>query len=65
VIRLEILTVKEVAKTLKASPAFVYAHYKDLGGLKIAGIVRFNKLDFENRIGGMSDNMQKAEDNNQ
>jgi hypothetical protein len=53
---MEILTVKEVAKTLKSSQAFVYKHYKDLGGLKISGIIRFNKLDFENRIGGQNQN---------
>ena len=48
------MTVKEVAKELKASEGFVYKHYKTLGGLKIAGIVRFNRLDFENRIGGQN-----------
>jgi hypothetical protein len=49
---MEILTVKEIAEKIKASPAFVYKHYKALGGVKIAGIIRFNKQLFENSIGG-------------
>lgn len=49
---MEIMTVKMVAQMIKASPAFVYKHYKALGGVKIAGIVRFNKKLFENSIGG-------------
>lgn len=52
---MEILTVKEVSQMIKASPGFVYKHYKALGGIRIAGIIRFNKLDFENRIGGANE----------
>lgn len=47
----EIMTVKEVARVIRASQSFIYKRYKEFGGIKIAGIIRFNKLDFENRIG--------------
>lgn len=55
----EILTVKTVSEMIKASPAFVYKHYKALGGVKIAGIIRFNKKLFENSIGGENERTTK------
>lgn len=57
---MEILTTKDVAKMIKASPAFVYKHYKALGGFKISGIVRFNKQHFENSIGGENERTGKS-----
>jgi hypothetical protein len=54
---MEILTVKDVAKELKASPAFVYKHYQKLGGFKVAGIIRFSKPQFENLVEKGNDNI--------
>jgi hypothetical protein len=58
---MEILTVKEVSEILKSSQGFIYKHYKSLGGFKIAGLVRFNKKDFENKIGGQKDDSVPAQ----
>jgi len=57
---MEIITVKEVAKLVKSSQAFVYKHYKDLGGFKIAGIIRFNKQYLEKLIGEKGDDCLPA-----
>jgi hypothetical protein len=40
---LELLTAEEVAQILKSSLWFVYKRYKELGGFKIGGLVRFDK----------------------
>ena len=37
-----ILTVKELAQQYRISGATVYAHWRELGGFKIAGSIRFD-----------------------
>jgi len=47
---MELLTAEEVAKILRTSVWFVYQHRQLFGGIKIGGVVRFDKVIFESRI---------------
>jgi len=47
---MEFLTAEEVAKILRTSVWFVYQHRKLFGGMKIGGVVRFDKEIFETRM---------------
>ncbi|HNY50310.1 MAG TPA: hypothetical protein PLV50_03035 [Smithella sp.] len=47
---MEFLTAEEIAKILRTSVWFVYQHRKLFGGLKIGGVVRFDKEIFETKV---------------
>jgi hypothetical protein len=47
---MEFLTAEEVAKILRTSVWFVYQHRELFGGIKIGGVVRFDKEIFESRM---------------
>jgi hypothetical protein len=47
---MEFLTAEEVANILRTSVWFVYQHRKLFGGVKIGGVVRFDKEIFETRM---------------
>ena len=47
---MEFLTAEEIAKILRTSVWFVYQHRKLFGGMKIGGVVRFDKEIFEARM---------------
>lgn len=47
---MEFLTAEEVAKILRTSVWFVYQHRKLFGGIKIGGVVRFDKEIFEAKL---------------
>ena len=43
----ESLTAEEVAQRLKAEPSWVYRHQRQLGGIKLDGILRFSRRGLE------------------
>jgi len=43
----EILTAQQVAQRLNADPGWVYRHAKQLGGVKLDGILRFSRRRLE------------------
>jgi excisionase family DNA binding protein len=43
----EYLTLAEVAKLLKISHSTAYAHWRELGGIKIGGLIRFRRSAIE------------------
>lgn len=48
------LTVPQVAKVLQVSTDWVYKNYKQLGGVKIGGIIRFIDNEIVERIEGLN-----------
>jgi excisionase family DNA binding protein len=56
----KLLTVQEVSQILAVSRDFIYVHWRELGGVKIGGLIRFSPQSLEDYVNALQEKTKES-----